>query len=293
MRVLVLGGSGMLGHKLWQRLREKHDTYITLRRPRSSYASCALFDATRTIDTIDASNASDLDRVFEWARPDLVINAIGLVKQLQRTVRTAEYVRTNALLPHELEARCIRTGARLIHISTDCVFSGAKGDYTEEDNPDPVDDYGRTKLLGEVNGPSCLTIRTSMIGRELEGHAGLVEWFRSQAGTSVFGYREAVFSGLSTISLAALLEDIAENHPTLNGVWHVSADRITKYDLLILLNEQFRLGVTIEAETRTKCDRSLDSRRFRERTGFRPKTWAAMIQGIVEDPTPYDLWNPA
>jgi dTDP-4-dehydrorhamnose reductase len=182
---------------------------------------------------------------------------------------------------------CQGKGIRLVHISTDCVFSGHKGDYGEDDLSDAEDLYGRTKALGEVSYEGCLTIRTSMIGRELETSNGLVEWFLSQEGKTVSGYKRAIFSGFTTNSLAEIIAWIIAGHPNLHGIWHVASKPINKYDLLSLVKKVYGLSIQIELDEKVVCDRSLNTERFRQATGFTPPTWPDMIKQIYLDPTPY------
>jgi dTDP-4-dehydrorhamnose reductase len=176
----------------------------------------------------------------------------------------------------------------MITISSDCVFSGRKGGYREDDASDAEDLYGRTKALGEVVEPKCLTLRTSMIGRELSGEQGLTEWLLSQAGRRVQGYRRAVFSGLTTLELSRVIVHIIEREPLLSGLYHVSSAPIAKYDLLHLINERYALDISIEPDDQSACDRSLNGSRFRETTGYVVPPWPDLIREMYEDPTPYD-----
>ena len=176
---------------------------------------------------------------------------------------------------------------RLIHISTDCVFSGRKGNYREGDVPDAEDLYGRTKLLGEVSDEGCLTIRTSMIGRELETSNGLIEWFLSQEDKTISGYKKSVFSGFTTNALAEIIAGIITKNPELHGVWHVASEPISKFELLSLVKQVYGLNIRIEPDETVVCDRSLNSERFRKVTGFVPPTWHDMIEQMYRDSTPY------
>ena len=291
MRALVLGGAGMLGHKLWQELRGRMETYVTVRQSARSYRPLALFDDARVVEAVDVRAPDDLHRAFATSRPDVVFNAVGIVKQLEQAHDPVASLEINSLLPHRLAALCAAVGARLIHVSTDCVFSGRRGNYSESDDADPVDLYGRTKLLGEGAGPNAVTIRTSMIGREIRTSNGLVEWFLARRGQSVRGYTRAIYSGFTTLELARLLADIAERFPDLRGVWQASSEPISKYELLGLVNDAFGLGTTIEPDTNFVCDRSLDSSRFRSHTGYRPPSWPALVAAMRDDPTPYESWK--
>lgn len=290
MRALVMGAAGMLGHRVWRELHEHMETYAALRRPYDDLAALGWFDPARVIERIDASRDDDLDRAFSRARPDVVVNAVGIVKQRDDAADPVQTISINALLPHKLAARCALSGARLIHLSTDCVFSGSRGNYTEQDPPDARDLYGRSKLLGEVDQPRCLTIRTSMVGREIGSSRGLVEWFLSHRGETVPGFTRARFSGLTTAELARTIRRIIEEHGDLRGVWHVAGEQISKFDLLSLVNETFGLGTTIVADDTVACDRTLDATRFMNATGYRPPTWAALVAEMAVDPTPYDEW---
>lgn len=291
LRALVLGGAGMLGHKLYQELSGRMPTFATVRRHRSSYARYGVFDERCLIGGVDVASTHDLHRAFAIGKPTVVFNAIGIVKQLQEAHDPVLSLEVNSLFPHRLATLCEAAGARLVHLSTDCVFSGRRGGYREDDEPDPIDLYGRTKLLGEVSAPHAVTIRTSMVGRELSGAHGLVEWLISQRGGRVRGFRRAIYSGLTTRELARVLVDVAVRHPDFHGVWQLSAEPISKYELLQLINEAFGLGVSIEPDDSFRCDRSLVSTRFRDATGYSPPTWPALVADLRDDPTPYDSWH--
>jgi dTDP-4-dehydrorhamnose reductase len=250
-----------------------------------------IFNDPHVIVDVDATRLDALERVISSIRPTVVLNCIGVVKQLSSAKDPVIAISTNALLPHQLAALCRSAGARFIHVSTDCVFSGRKGMYTEQDRPDPEDLYGQTKWLGEVATPGALTIRTSMIGRELRTASGLVEWLLSHRNGHVEGYRRAIFSGFTTQALAAVIADVIEHHPTVTGLYHVAAERINKWDLVSRLNQQFKAGITIVPSDRVQIDRSLDASRFHEATGIAPPRWDAMIDNLARDTTPYEEWR--
>jgi dTDP-4-dehydrorhamnose reductase len=199
----------------------------------------------------------------------------------------------NSLLPHRLQRLAIAEGARLIHISTDCVFNGRTGMYTEDDPSDATDLYGRTKFLGETSGPGALTLRTSIIGRELSTASGLVEWFLLHRGGRVEGYTRAIYTGFTTDAMSRLLQSVLLEHPSLEGTLQVSSDPINKYDLLRLLDRAYRTVTDIVPSDAVQIDRSLDSSRFRAMTGFVPPSWADMVDRMAADPTPYDAWHRA
>lgn len=287
MRVLLLGGSGMLGHKLWQTCAARFDAYATFRQSPAAYEPFGLFDVARSIGHVSAEDFDSVVRAFAEVRPDVVVNCIGIVKQDAAAQDPHASISINTLLPHRLATLSRASGARLIHLSTDCVFSGRKGNYAESDESDCDDLYGKSKFLGEIKGAGCLTIRTSMIGRELSGAHGLVEWFLSQEGKTVRGYRRAIFSGFTTHVLAETIAQIIEAHTQLEGVWHVAANPISKFDLLTLIKEVGGLKIEIQPDETFACDRSLDGTRFRQATGFEPPSWSDMISQLFQDPTPY------
>jgi dTDP-4-dehydrorhamnose reductase len=287
MKVLILGGSGMLGHKLWQTFAPRFDTYVTFRTVPEEYRRFGIFDEAKGIGKVTAESVDSVARAIEAVRPDVVVNCIGIVKQDSAAKDPVASITVNSLFPHLLARLCAEHGARLIHLSTDCVFSGRKGNYAETDTADAEDLYGRTKLLGEVATEQCLTIRTSMIGRELRGSHGLLEWFLSRSGR-VSGFKRAIFSGFTTTALADLIGHIIEDHPQLQGLWHVAAEPISKFDLLTLVKQTYQLATEIEPDETFVCDRSLNDARFREVTGIKVPSWKHMIEEMRRDPTPYE-----
>lgn len=270
-----------------QELSRSFDVIGTVRGSATEYANHTILGQKSLQGDVLAENFDSVVSALASTQPDVIINCIGIIKQQPSAKSPVPIISINALFPHRLAMLCKAIDARLIHISTDCVFSGRKGNYTEDDIPDPEDLYGRTKLLGEVTYPGCLTIRTSIIGRELYSKLGLIEWFMSQRGGNVQGFDGAVYTGFTTQTMAGIIGDIIEKHPDLSGLWHVSSNPISKYELLKLVNHEFKLGIKIEKDTKFSCDRSLDSTRFRSATGFIPPTWEEMIAQMAADPTPY------
>ena len=283
--VLVLGGSGMLGHELWRTCAERFDAYATVRSHELGGPAAEVLDRDRVVTSVRAEEPRTIARALDETQPDAVVNCIGIVKQAVDDPEPA--IRVNALFPHRLAAACRERSARLIHVSTDCVFSGRRGGYTEADLPDPVDTYGRSKLLGEPATPGSLTIRTSMIGRELGTSHGLLEWFLAQSGGSLRGFTRAVFSGPTTPVLSRAIADVIERHDGLEGLWHLSAEPISKHDLLVRLGDAFELDVEIEPDDSVVIDRSLDSRRFRGATGFQAPSWSDMVAELASSSDEY------
>ncbi len=290
MRILILGGTGMLGHALWRAWRDRHEVWVTSRSEYSRWESLGIYDRERFLGRVEATDDDALVKAMAIARPSAVVNCVGIIKQLKEAHDPFLSISINSLLPHRVARFCAAIGARLIHISTDCVFSGRDGQYTESSIADAEDLYGRTKYLGEVGTRGAVTLRTSIIGRELETRSGLVEWFLGSRG-SVRGYTGAIYSGLTTLELARVIERVLSEHPLLTGVYQVSSDRITKYDLLLLLRDAFGISVMVEADDEIRIDRSLDSARFRRETGYTPTNWPAMIAELGSDRAFYDRWR--
>jgi dTDP-4-dehydrorhamnose reductase len=295
MKVLILGGEGMLGHKVFQLFRQRFDTYTTFRDTDGLWTRHPLYadvDRARTLGDVNALELDSVQQAVEHVQPHAVINCIGIVKQREEAKAAIPSIRVNALFPHQLADLCAAHGVRLIHLSTDCVFSGSRGRYAEDDLPDPVDLYGRTKLLGEPDSPGCLTLRTSIIGWELKHRASLLEWFAAQRGRTIKGYRQAIYTGLSTTVLAGLLGDILMTWPALDGLYHVASSPITKYDLLLRMRDA--LGwqdITIEPDDQFHCDRSLLGSRFKAATGWQSPDWDEMIAGLAAEWHTYEQWR--
>jgi dTDP-4-dehydrorhamnose reductase len=291
-RVLVLGATGMLGHKLVQQLKAHGlpvvGTIRTSALPDTPAARVALGSADRILTDVDVLDDRALADAVETAEPDVVVNAIGVIKQLDASKDPIISILINSLLPHRIADLCAKRSARLIHLSTDCVFAGRKGPYNETSPTDAEDLYGRSKLLGEAAGPGCLTIRSSIVGRELRGRSSLIEWFLSQRGRKSTGYDGALYTGLTTNTMADLMATLVRKEPELHGIWHVASEPITKYELLKLVNRHYNLGVDLACDKTFAIDRRLDGSRFRARTGYSPPSWDDMIAGMRADPTPYD-----
>ncbi|HVE58488.1 MAG TPA: SDR family oxidoreductase [Pyrinomonadaceae bacterium] len=291
MKVLVVGGNGMLGHKLIQSWNERFEVWATLKGHLADYEKYGIFDKKRTLDLVDAEKPETVEKAIAEIRPQVIFNAVGIIKQLPTSKNVIKTVTINSIFPHRLAEMAGKSGARLINISTDCVFDGEKGHYTEEDISNATDVYGKSKNLGEVTGENCLTLRTSIIGRELQTSHSLVEWFLSNRGKKVKGFVNAIYSGFPTIVLADIIADLIENHQSLSGLYHVSAEPINKFELLKLINEAYQTDIEIEAFADFRIDRSLDSTKFRNETGFYPLSWDEMIEKMADDPTPYDEWR--
>ena len=277
----------MLGHKLMQVLSQRNNVTGTVRGNSTDLANHPVFSGMNIIGNIRADDISGIEHEIEKLNPDVIINSIGIVKQLPAANDPLSAIAINALFPHQLAKICRQKNIRLIHMSTDCVFSGSRGNYTEEDPSDADDLYGKTKSLGEVNYPGCLTIRTSIIGRELNTSHGLIEWFLSQEGKTVFGYKKAFFSGLTTLTLSGIIGEIIADFPKIHGIRQIASEPVSKYDLLNLVKKTYNLSIKIEPDKNIKNDRSLNADKFKKETNIKIPSWEYMIDQMHRDTTPY------
>lgn len=283
MNVLVLGATGMLGYSIYSNLSENKslDVFGTVR----SIGDKVNYFKDLTENLVQGVDIYDFDSVISVVndiKPDVVINCIGLIKQHDVSKLHTDAVYVNALLPHKLAKLCSASGAKLIHFSTDCVFTGEIGNYTEKSKPDALDLYGSSKRLGEVDYGGHLTLRTSIIGHELTSDVSLVDWFLSQSG-SVKGFTKAIFSGLPTAYIAKLLTDQILTKVELSGLYHLSVDAIDKFTLLTLVSEIYKHEIEIQPSESLKIDRSLDSSKLRNEIELVTPTWPELIEFMNMD----------
>lgn len=277
MRVVVLGASGMLGNAMFRVLRADQSLKTFGLSRTSIKAFFTDEDHPYIYEGIELTDLGILTPLLETLKPDVIINCIGLIKQLPTASDSILAISINALFPHQLAKLSKEVGARLIHFSTDCVFSGSKGNYSETDHADAEDLYGRSKFLGEVDYPHALTLRTSIIGHELITNRSLLGWFLQQKET-ITGYCNAIFSGLPTVELATIIRDIILPNPSLTGVYHAAADPISKYELLLLIARVYQKNLRIVPDDHFILDRSLNAERFYQATGYRAPTWETLIE---------------
>lgn len=278
MKVLVIGASGMIGSTVLRVLSERENwaVYGTIRNFNARRFFSELI-GERILGDIDVEQPDALIKVLDQVRPDVVVNCAGLTKHKPEAEDPLVSIPINTLMPHRLAGLCKLVGARLIHVSTDCVFSGQKGNYTEDDFADARDVYGKSKALGEIIYPHTITLRTSTIGHEFETRHGLLEWFLSQQGCCK-GYNRAIFSGLPTVVFAQVIRDVVIPQIHLSGLYHVAAQPINKYDLLALIAKIYGKQIDIEPDENLIIDRSLNSDRFRSATGYEAPRWENLIQ---------------
>ncbi|MFH1287431.1 MAG: SDR family oxidoreductase [bacterium] len=287
-KVLIFGGTGMLGHSLFNQYAARNDLdiYATVMETSGLEKWFAPESIQKLLMGVNVDNFDAVVNAFETIKPDVVINCIALVRQSQIINNVLSAIKINAELPHKLALICQDIGARFIHISSDIVFDGKKGMYAEHDNVNISDLYGMTKFLGEVGYSNCVTIRTSIIGHELIGKSGLVEWFLSQ-NVKMRGYTKAIYSGFPTIELARIISDYILPNDNLSGLYHISSDPISKYDLLKLIADRYGKQIEIEPYDEFALDRSLDSSLFRSLTGYNPPSWTELINKMYIDHNKY------
>jgi dTDP-4-dehydrorhamnose reductase len=283
MDILVLGAYGMLGHRLMLDLGKKFDVVGTARTERRWNAPIMdALSSEKIVTGVDATDLSSIRSVIDRYKPRVVLNCIGIVKQAETAKDPITSITINSLLPHQLARMTKGVGGTLIHFSTDCIFSGRDGNYSPDQIPDPVDLYGRSKLLGEVR-ENGITIRSSLIGREIDSRNGLVEWFLSNRGKNVTGFRRAIFSGFATHEMAKVVEMIIDKAPVSKGIWQVASDPISKFDLITKIGAQSDARVNIVPDDTVVCDRSLNGEAFSTVTGYRAPDWDDMIKSMVKD----------
>ena len=280
MRILVIGSSGMLGSAVLRVLCELRawQVFGTIRNENSRQFFSETIRAN-LIANIDVEHQDTLVKLFSQIRPDVVVNCAGVIKHRSDSEDPLVAIPLNALLPHRLANLCQLIGSRLVHVSTDCVFSGNKGSYTETDFPDACDVYGKSKALGEVIYPNTVTLRTSIIGHELQGNQSLLNWFLSQAGTCR-GFRRAIFSGLPTVVFSRIIRDVVIPNTNLTGLYHVASKPISKFDLLNLISNAYEKSISIDADDTLVIDRSLDATRFKLATGYCAPEWFDLVQSM-------------
>lgn len=285
MKILILGGNGMIGHKMYQVLSQDFpDTWVILRQKFGDLAAKSVFNHQRVIDTVDLSNLRNLSSILNDLNPDVIINAAGITIRRGINNKLSYSILVNSVLPHFLnEWISGKDGKRLIHFSTDCVFSGKSGSYTDEAEPDATDYYGKTKALGEVKTMQTLTLRGSMIGRELENYTELLEWFLAQKGKTIKGFSNVIYSGITTVRMAKLVKMILHQFPLLSGIYNVSSVPISKYDLLLLFRKTFELDVEIEKDESYSSRKDLISEKFFHEIGIPSPQWSDLVTELKAD----------
>ena len=277
-KILILGATGMLGHALFKHFL-KNSNYVVYGTIRSRNNLDKFFnqdEQLKMISGVDADNFDSFINAFAITQPDIVINCIGIIKHLPEAKDYYKSININSFLPHKLVKLCKIANARFIHISTDCVFDGKKGNYFETDNSNAEDLYGKSKYIGEVNYPNSITLRTSIIGHELNNNISLIDWFLTQQGT-INGYVNAIYTGFPTYEVANIIDKFVIPNHDLCGLYHLSSNPISKYDLLELVKDKYNKNINVIKLDNFVLDRSLNSSKFQNQTGFRPKSWVQLV----------------
>lgn len=275
MKILVLGATGLLGNAMF-RVLSQADNLEVYGTARSASAGMHFTPelASRLITVDNLEDATQLVALFDILAPDIVVNCTALPRaQVQDLARL---IAVFSLLPRRLHHLCRERDIRLIQIGSDGVFSGKRGSYTEYDLPDADDSYGVAKILGEVDGPRALTLRTSMLGPELSAQNGLLSWFLGQENECRC-YTRAIFSGFPTVVLAQIVRDVVFLNEGLHGIYHVAAEPISKFDLLAFVRQQYGKQIQMIPDDSVVIERSLSAERFRLATGYTPPSWREMI----------------
>jgi dTDP-4-dehydrorhamnose reductase len=295
MKLLIVGGTGMLGHKLFQHLSRIYpDTYATVWEDikETPFVNVPFLQTEKVYTGVDVTALEALTGLILDLKPDYIINCVGVIKQHKVKVALASpCIKLNSLLPHQLVEIGAKYGGRVIHFSTDCVFDGSRGSYTEEDLPNAIDLYGRSKAMGEVIYDNALTLRTSIIGRELVNHLSLLDWFLKQSGTPIRGFTKALYSGITTNQMVKVIELILKDFPTLNGLYQIVAEPISKYDLLCLAKDIFKVGIDIEPYDDFSIDRSMQGNKFKSVIGYESPPWMDMLEDLAAESDLYRSWG--
>lgn len=283
-KIIVLGASGMLGHKMFEILSKDNECYGTV----TSFAKYKeVFPKeyhSKIIDGVIADKIETVEKVVTQIKPDFVINCIGVIKQNEMSHDAKNMIQLNALFPHQLASICDSVKSKLITIATDCVFDGQKGEpYLESDLPTCHDAYGMSKYLGEINYGNHLTLRTSIIGHELGSSLSLLDWFLNEESEVIKGYTKAIFSGLPTFELASFIDKYVLDNKELKGLYHLSVEPISKFDLLKLVAKEYNKKVEFVTDDKVKINRALNSDKLRKLVGYQPSNWEDLIYNMHQD----------
>ena len=290
MRILILGANGLIGHTLWEQFSGKYDTFATVRMPKSELVRyTSIFNSDKVIDRIDINELSQLKGVLKTLKPDYILNCTGITKRRNEINQVETALTINSIFPHKLAQWCLENGSRSINFSTDCVFHGENGDYNEQSITTAEDNYGRSKAFGEVkDNANSLTIRSSFIGRELLYKSELLEWFISQNGKTVKGFKNAMYSGVSTIYMSKVVSHIIDNYPALHGLYQLAPEQpISKYDLLHIARKSFGLNIEIVPEEDFVSNKSLNGTKLKNKINIEVPTWQSMMDELaITSPPP-------
>ena len=283
-KIFVLGATGMLGHKMCQVLSGADEFYVYggLRGRAEAVKALPFFQDTDLVGGLDVNDWGRAKDSIANLKPDVIVNCVGLTTRKIDPAASAQVVELNALLPHRLAHLATDLGARMIHFSTDCVFQGGAGPYAVDHPKDAQDLYGMSKALGEVDAPGCLTIRSSIVGREIRGFTEFFEWIFSQKGQGVSGFTKALYNGLTTKFMAELVRDLILQSPDIRGILQIGSQPASKAQLIQQVSDIFDLGITVNSVDQGK-DKTLQTQVAQQDIGFQPPTWAELISDLKRE----------
>ena len=282
MRILILGASGLIGHKLLQKLSIDFDVYATLHRSKENYGLMPLFSGQNIIDEVDVSDFENVSAILHYVNPNVILNCIGITPRKDEINNLYKVIKINSLFPHQLANWAKVNNKRVIHFSTDCVFNGSTGNYTENSLTTAEDVYGRTKALGEINYSHTLTIRSSFIGQELFGKTELLDWFLNQEGKRINGFTNTLYSGVSTNFMTHIVKTIILNAPKLSGLYQLAPEKpISKYELLCIAKRAFEVNIEIIPENKQVHTPTLNGSKLKDKIKIKVPSWKEMMNDLA------------
>ncbi len=281
---MVLGAGGMLGHTLYRELVQSFpDTWAVTRKPYEYYEKYGIFDSERFLSGLEARSAESINDILSQVEPDVILNCIGMTTRKMSGVHASDIILINSAFPHLLAEWCLSHNRSLIHFSTDCVFDGKSGPYNSADSRDAQDLYGLSKSLGEVKGDNIITIRSSIVGLELEGKTELLEWARSQKGNTVKGFSNVMYSGVTTLTMADVIAQLLSSNVTYSGIEQLASEPISKADLVHLASDVFNLNITVQQVETPVSNKVLIASPFFERIGVRVASWSDQLKRVASE----------
>jgi len=292
LKILILGAGGMLGHKLYQTLSKTYDDVIPVfRKNKEHYHKFNLYKPEKMIGNTDVTDQSKLLAVLNSVKPDIICNCIGKTTRKINSEDSQSVIYLNSFLPHFISKWSSENNSYFIHFSTDCVFSGKNGPYKPNDFRDSRDLYGLSKILGETNSKYGLTIRTSIVGREIENQTEFFEWIFSSKNKSVSGYKNVFYSGVTTNYLSEVVAQLITKDSKSHGLLQVASPPISKLNLIKKVNSLFGLGMKINTDASKVSNKILSPVKFTITSGIKTQTWDEMLNTLKKENSYYENLN--